>query len=197
MPPLPTIANTFRVTLDWTTQHGIRPVNVFHVHSASSDVLAIGADIQNAMVVPSPLALFKCMQSDFTIPSFSILPLDGSTATVTIAASGQGGGGGSGQLVPAAAGVVSFHTAQRGARGRGRMYVGPCTETVISDGALDTTVQTQMLSAWGDFLTALPTGTEGVTMVVASYVHADQHAITNIRVDTLIGTQRRRQDQLR
>jgi hypothetical protein len=54
-----------------------------------------------------------------------------------------------------------------------------------------------MGTAWGAFASALSDPDAGPVLGVASYVHADFHAESSIRVDSLVATQRRRQDQLR
>lgn len=197
MPPLPVIADVYRVTLAWNTNHGVSPRNVIHVRSASSDVLEIGANIIEAWTVPDPLPLFKCVDSGLSVATLEILPLDGVTASVTIGATGQGGGGGVGETIPNGAGVVSFHTAQRGARGRGRLYAGPITEASQANGIIDGSILELMVEGWGTFITALPTQSASPELVIASYVHADAHPVTSLRVDNLMGTQRRRLDQLR
>jgi hypothetical protein len=54
-----------------------------------------------------------------------------------------------------------------------------------------------MLSAWGSFVNDINVASPSVQLVVASYKYADAHDVTNIRIDKVLGTQRRRQNQLR
>lgn len=198
MPPLPVISNVFRITIPWSQIGGVSPRNIFHVLSPdSNDVDEIVASLLGGFGDADSTKMFKPMNSTVTATSLDVIPLDGTTAQQSVALGGTIGGGSTGEMSPATAAVVSFHTARRGARGRGRMYVGPCVEGVINNGVLDSTVASTMVTAWGDFITSLPTQTPQLSLVVASYAHADQHAVVSHRVDFLVGTQRRRQDQLR
>ena len=81
------------------------------------------------------------------------------------------------------------------------MYVGPCTEEAITHGKLETAVRAAMITAWGDWRDDI--GNVGFDteadfdLVIASYVHADEHNVVSIDVEIPVATQRRRQDQMR
>ena len=198
MPPLPTIPGVFRLTLAWELANGIQPNNVLHFASESSnmDDLAAAIDDAHTSVIGSHNP-FAAMSSSFELNSLRILPLDGVTAEGDFALGGPWAGSASGEIIPASAAVMSFHTGQRGARGRGRSYVGPTTEGSQINGLITGTVVTEMETAWPAFQDALVAGTPSIQLCVASYVHADQNGITSFRCDNVAGTQRRRQDQLR
>lgn len=198
MPTLPVIADCYRVTIPWIGSTGPQPRNVFHVTSASSDVLQIGADIGDAFHDARATAEpFVCLSDDYLTNELEILPLDGATATVTCPIATSLPGVASGQKIPQSCMVMSFHTPHRGARGRGRMYIGPITESCQDAGLIDTSKATEAVDAWGLFITALATKATAPLLVVASYVHADVHTVTSLRADAVTGTQRRRVDQLR
>jgi hypothetical protein len=129
------------------------------------------------------------------LTSMEILPLDGTSASTTHAVSPTQGGDQASQIVPEACLVLSLHTPQRGARGRGRVYIGPICEGIMANGLVDGTVESDTVTAWGAFQTSV--NGAGVTWVVASYRHADQHPIIGLRADAVCGVQRRRLNQLR
>lgn len=198
MPPLPTIADVYRVTIPWSLNDGVAPRNVIHIHQASGSESLVAAAFwdgyQAAISTSNPWAP---LSSVFECNALDILKLDGTSATQTISLPGTIGGSGSGQIIPASAAVMSFHTSQRGARGRGRQYVGPTTESNSTNGLLDSGVATEFVDAWGFFQSGLVGSATPATLVVASYVHADAHEVISFRADSVLGTQRRRQDQLR
>jgi len=193
MPVLPTISNVYRITLDWNTNVGITPRNVFHVRKSGSN------EVEVAEIIKSGAAdhMFAPLSAGWDCPELAILKLDGSSATQFFPVdSGTFLGGTTGSdVIPQAAIVVSFHTTQRGPRGRGRMYVGPISENQQAQGAANTTTTADMAVAWAEFISNLDG--DGCPMVVASYVHADAHDVITFNIDSLIGTQRRRLDQLR
>jgi hypothetical protein len=199
MPPLPVIANTYRFTLPWldsTHVVGVQPVNVLHFRATSGTVSSISGVVETALNAHGSL-MFDVIYTGLSLQSMEVLPLDGSSATFVAAVSPSVVGGGSGGVVPNCATVVSLHTGQRGSRGRGRVYVGPMGETQIDNGTVVATSQANMLSAWGSFVNDINVASPSVQLVVASYKYADAHDVTNIRIDKVLGTQRRRQNQLR
>ena len=197
MPPLPVITNVFRVTLPWqSASQVVKPVNVFHVRTTSASLSAIGTLLAGQLAAHGG-DMFNALYTGYTLPSIEILPLDGVTTTYLQAVTGMTAPSGSGGVLPALAQVVSFHTTQRGSRGRGRLYCGPVGETQVNDGSMNSTTNATTLGGWQAFITGISGGTPSTNLVVASYVHADAHDVTSIRVDTVCGTQRRRQNQLR
>lgn len=197
---LPVIAGVYRQTILWGGSHGIVPRNVLNYHSASGDVLAVGASIAAAFEsVGASTNLWNPCSDGQTATSFSLLPLDGVTASVdrpfTHAQAGQTATGG--DFIPEACYVLSLKTGFRGPQGRGRVYIGPIGEQTQANGLVDATRATNVLTAWGTLITARAAQTPAVTLVVASYKHAVAHNVTSLRVDTVIGTQRRRLNQLR
>jgi hypothetical protein len=195
MPALPVIAGTWRVTMNWPSIGGVAPRNVFHISTSSTDVSHIVDAINTAFVAAPDMA--ACVASVYTCTSIDLLPLDGHTATSTHELPDGLGGESSTAFVPQVAGLVSLHTAQRGPRGRGRQYMGPVGEGAITEGILEASPQAAMQSDWEQFITTLGEQSPAVVLVVASYTHADAHVVTSVHIDTVLATQRRRQDQLR
>jgi hypothetical protein len=195
--PTPTIPGLYRISILWGTLAGLTPVNVFHVFKAGSNEAAIGTDVAAAILAgTSPNNMFAPMTSNIAAQSLHVTELNGTSPGIDHSLLGSGiSGGSTGEYLPQVAAVASFKTAQKGARGRGRMYVGPVTESSATNGVLASSKQTEMLSAFGAFETSLAGAS--IDFVVASYAHADYNVVTSVRIDTLLGTQRRRQDQLR
>jgi hypothetical protein len=149
-------------------------------------------DIATAFDASTQANQWNCIQQDWAFTSIDLLKLDGTSATSTKAVSAQGSLT-SGDWANAVAGVISLKTPQRGARGRGRLFLGPVAESQISLGLLNSV--TSISVAWEAFRVAM--NAAGASLVVASYQHADQHAVTSLIMHTLPGTMRRRNDQLR
>lgn len=194
MSPLPVIPNTFRVTVPWSIGSGVAPRNVFHLLSTSDDLEAIGAAIGAALPAGN---LWEAMSTDHTADHVEILPLDGTTATQSVPIEVMWAGGASGESIPQACALVSLRTARRGRSGRGRVYIGPITETRQNDGILLEASRTEMEGAWEEFRENLLVGSPTLALVVASYELVDVFEVSSVLVRTVISTQRRRLDQLR
>jgi len=195
MPPLPVIADTYRVTLDWSGASSVGAKNVFHVYAPGGDVAGVGGAIDGAFDDGNAAGnLWQCVTSTAFFSSYEVLPLDGSTGTQIFAPTNAQQGQVSGDYIPQSAGVISFKTAIRGPRGRGRMYLGPVGESVQDNGQMHSTTAASLLAAWAAFIASLDTASCPLT--IASYVHRDQHVVTSHRVDQYMGTQRRRQDRI-
>jgi hypothetical protein len=188
---LPEIANTYRCTLLWSNFLGVAPRNVFHVFSDTGNE----TDVFNTLEANLSDGMFDALVNSYTLDQIAIIALDSNSATHIHDSAAGINGGAEGSPIPASAAVVSFRTNTRGSRGRGRMYVGPIGEDKQDHGVLASASQGAMQSAWDDFREAMVG--DGRPLVVASYAHADQHAVVTSTVDTLCGTMRRRQDQLR
>lgn len=196
MAPLPTIPNVFRVDLPWISYGGIAPVNVFHVETSSDDVQDIAAAIEES--APSVSGMWACMHESYLCQEFGITPLDGETPRIVVPFTGDAWHGGyGGQLIPSVAGVVSIRTGQRGSRGRGRLYLGPVSESAVEGGHIIDAALTLMREEWLEFYTNLLTASPVCKFGVASYVHSDFNQALSVQVDYLTGNQRRRQNQLR
>lgn len=193
MAPLPTITDVYRIQIVWNSNVGITPVNVFHVRASGATASGIFTSISNHAQVNQ----FAGMSQGHVAQGVNITPLDGHTAA-EFHALGSGKWHGStvgSDLMPQACAVVTLRTVQRGSRGRGRMYVGPIAESAQANGTLDATVSGQLATAWSTFISAMDT--DNAPLVIASYLHGDANDVTSFGIDSLIGTQRRRLDQLR
>jgi hypothetical protein len=195
--PLPVIANVFRVTADFNRIGGVAPHNVFHVRCTAGDETDVADAIQDAFSDSDTDFMWKVLPSAYILGSVEVLPLDGSSATHVFSVSSMTGQGGSGDHSPATAAVLSLRTAQRGPRGRGRQFIGPCIESQMSDGVIASDQAAFITSAWSAFAGLLAEHSPVVELGVASYAHSDFNVVTSVQCSTIAGTMRRRQDQLR
>jgi hypothetical protein len=187
MPPIPTIGGVFRVTLNYASNQGVAPRNVFHVGAPLLDVTEVAGVLNDNWQTQQA----QIVGDDFLPTSFDILPLDGTTPTSTWPFEGPGDFcNGDNEFIPEAAAVISLKTSQRGPRGRGRVFIGPAGEANCLNGQLASDNASELQTAWSDFSAALLP--DGVALVVASYVHEDFHLVENISVSTGLATQRRR-----
>lgn len=195
MPPLPTIGNCVRVTLNWSDVQGVTPRNVLHLITASVDGEEIGAALDEVFT-EYPDA-FQTISTSALLQSYSILPLDGSSATQEVQSVGTDiVGGASGETIPAAAAVISFRTNQRGPRGRGRLYLGPMGEGALANGIVVESYRNSAVSSWQAIAADLPASPIAASLGVASYVHAEVGGVSSISMRAPAGTVRRRQNQL-
>lgn len=191
--PLPVIPFAFRMTLNWGgSVLGVRPHNVLHFGGSGSNN---EDDLAAAFDANADGGLFTPIDETYSIESIDIIALDGVAAQKTYVLTTPISGSGTGQGIPASAAVLSMHTAQRGPRGRGRLFLGPTSEGETSNGVWGTTVtRANLVTAWMAFNAAMVA--DGFVNVVASYVHEDDHVVTNYGMRPQVGTLRRRQDQL-
>jgi hypothetical protein len=188
MPALPVISNVFRTVLLWNQAHGLAPRNVLHFRGSPGT----GAGLASALDTNFADAMWDLVQQDWAFTAVGITPLDGSTAEAIFPVTAQGSTT-NGDWNWQVAAAVSIRTAQRGPRGRGRVYLGPVAESRVSSGIFSTGPAT--ITAWNDFADAM--AGDGYDLGVASYVHSDFHPATRIAMDLVPATQRRRADSVR
>lgn len=195
--PLPVIADTLRVAVRGTASNGHHWANVLHYRK--STVLTF----TGAIAILDPILVDHLSTNNGTGSGWNALapttasiqdivytPLDGASASTVITHAIAGANGSDG-LPPSVALVVSLRTALRGRSYRGRVYTGPHIESDNSSlGAPVAALLTAESGQWAAHLTALA-GT-GVSLVVASYLHATAQDVTSVSVDARWDTQRRR-----
>lgn len=191
MPPLPTIADVFRVTLDWAAGGGATAHNVMHF-SAPSKTAQDVFDTLDANVTAS---MWDSVYTSASVTGVDVLPLDGSSSTshfaVTPAAKWTGNGGGDySSRAPAA--IIKLATGLRGPSNRGRVFLPFTSEQDTSGGLLSDSLVTAITGGWVAFANAMEV--DGVALGVASYVGAGVwHQAINIVCHKSLGTLGRRQ----
>lgn len=195
--PLPTIADTIRVGVEGTNGAGHKWANVLHFRKAAITTYPA------AIAVLDPLLLAhytvasgvnaswkQYAPTTSTLDQFRYTPLDNSSASTIVTHAVIGAIAGE-ELPDNVALVVSLHTARRGRSYRGRVYTGPYTENSNGPGGAPTANDVLHLAGqWNAFIAALIGS--GLTLVVASYLHATAEDVTACTVDGRWDTQRRR-----
>lgn len=188
---LPVIPHVFRCSFNWTGTNIPRPAaTVMHFSISSDDPVTLFNAFQSA----SSVRPWFQTTVDSVIHSVDITPLDGVGMTESFATTGTLGWVGnasSGDVSPATAVICKFLTAKRGRSYRGRMFMPWAAESIISNGkvipASLTAGQTVIGQWWGQLTTA------GANLQVASYTHGTAEPVTAVQVESLLGTQRKRQ----
>jgi hypothetical protein len=193
MAPLPVIGNCVRIGMAWNAFQGVTPYNVFHILTATDDLSEIALAIGTAME-EATTDMWGPMATGQTCTQVDVTPLDGTTAMQTLDLGFVVQGANTGQTIPAVCCTVSFKTPQRGAQGRGRLYVGPCTEAAVENGMVLGTADVK--TAWDAFNDELAATSIAGSLCVASYTHAEAYGVTSIVVREACSTQRRRQRQV-
>lgn len=192
MAPLPVIANTFRCTLEWSTFAGVSPVNVLHFRSDSLTDSEVGLNLAGAIDVNSDALAFLSL--GYSLENIAVIKLDGTSGTVRPVLEASPAGQSGGAVVPETAMVTTFATGARGPQGRGRIYIGPGTETHINEGIID--IDTGAVAdAWSEIAAAM--ALVDAEHVVASYVHAIARPVISYTSHSYCATQRKRLLQTR
>lgn len=192
--PLPTIDNAVRISAEGVYQ-GHPFANVFHVHAADAANLQtvlqdFAAAWQNNIVVK--------LSDQLTMQRYVAIRLDDQSVGSVIAAPNTNKTGtdtATTRLPANVSMVISWHTAQRGRRNRGRTFVTGLTENRLEDGdasRLFSGFTTEMDTAAEAFLVQLEAAGWGLR--VASYVTPDITTVTGATINPRVCTQRRRLD---
>ena len=193
MTPLPVIAGVFRVAFNWANDApGQIAENVMHFRSPTLTAAGVGAALIESVVRDQ----WTPVVHTSGVNTLVITKLDGSSATFdqsisTINFTGLGGT----EWIPAVAPIVSFATGLRGRSYRGRIYLPFCDEAAVADGQLVGTIASDLQTAWEEFGAACYSN--GLTHVVASYVHATAAEVQSYACQAAVGTMRRRQTRVR
>jgi hypothetical protein len=213
MATLPTITGVHRVAFNWrVSTSGPFATNVMHFLAGSMTPsalrTAIDANVTTGMWVGIALGT--------AVYQLQITPLDGVSATEVFTVSGSkwAGSNTAGEYSPASSFVVSFKTGTRGRRARGRIYLPFPLESQIASGvssgavsgaqtawdnfraAMNTATAPQVIATYGHSLHKTKTSGGGYTMTPVTWT-ATSYLVTSTTVESVLGTQRRRQSRLR
>ena len=195
MPPLPTIADVFRVTLDW--QAGSSPLchNVMHFSAPSKT----SAQVFTAIDAHVTASMWDTVTTAAHVINVDVLPLDGTSPTLSNVITGSpakwAGNGGSDYSSRAPAAIIKLATGIRGPANRGRVFLPFCSEQDFSSGRFDSSIVSAVTAGWVAFANAMASA--GVALGVASYVHSNWHQAVNVALHDVSGTVGRRQRVLR
>jgi len=186
---LPVIPGVMRVTLDWQLSTGPNGHNVLHFAGIGSEAdlfAALGANLTGDMQA--------AMSSASGLIGIDILPLDGASGTTSHTLDGTSTGLASGDPLIAPAAIISLFTGLAGPRHRGRVFLPFPGEGAVNSGFVLGTVRSDMQDAWEAFRVAM--AADDWPLQVASYTHADTNDVTAVAARSVLGTQKRRVDQL-
>lgn len=195
-------AGLFAVTFSFSINAGAEvSENVFWFHNPTVvSVAELGIETSN---VAAALGDAYVAQLQSAISSLAVLQSatgrghdgDGAPIVAEGAWSGEIAGAAGGTLPYEVAVVCSLRTAIAGRSYRGRSYQGPVgVNAVTASGRLSTTYRDHLGNGISSFLAACNTG--GNVPVVWSRTRQVATPITNVVVDDVFDSQRRRQDQL-
>jgi len=185
---LPVITDVVRVTFNWNNNNVGRANNVMHFLDTGS---LTASDALTLMDSSLGSGCWEWVSSASAIETIEFLPLNGTAATTVLPSPGGSswqGHSGSSDTSPQVAGLVKFGTAERGPAHRGRIFIPHVAETKVLNGAMDSVATVQ--SNWESFVAAMATGE--FPLVIASYAHASQAAVTNLTAEDMASTIRRR-----
>lgn len=197
--PLPVIPNVYRVTLRWVSANSQLAANVMHFEMAASTSLGV----KNALDANVTAGMWTPVLNTCHVASLDIIPLDGTGATVNFPVTGAkwAGSVSTQDFNPAISVIVKHVTGLRGRDNRGRTYLPFCGDAAVDYGSLNGTNPATTSTAWNAFLNAMITAT--CFPVVAAYDRRHNGAaahvshIVSYTCETVVGTQRRRQQRLR
>lgn len=191
--PLPVIADTLRVTLNWTGPNGTSAANVMHFRGSGIDPTELMALLTNNFVAN----LFNAVATTAVIDTVHIIPLDGTSATQEFDAPNTAlwkGETVSSPVFPDSV-VIKLRTGERGRSKRGRVYLPFPAEGAIDLGTVLTGSLGAMQTAWETFRSSMEE--DLCPWVVASYKFASALEVESLLVEGALGTQRRRQSRFR
>jgi hypothetical protein len=190
--PLPVIADVFRCALTWSDSGvATQAVNVLHVRATSATPEEIAGFLDDDM----PNNMLLNIASSAHALTVDITALDGVTPGARFNLANWDGQNDNASPMVAVAQLISFRTAIRGPRGRGRIFLPFPSENAYTSGMMNALNCSQMHTAWVSYINAL--AISGVELGVASYAHADFHPVTDLTVEIPAATMKRRQDRLR
>jgi hypothetical protein len=196
MAPLPVIANTYRVAMEWGNSDYPNWIatNVIHLNKSSSNPAAVAAALEANVAA----AMWQVQSTHSTIKNLVITPLDGSSVAFPIATTGGAKwSGNQSNNTPTAqnCNIVKLLTAKRGRSYRGRIFLPWADEQAVDGNLLHTGNASACTAAWVAFHTAMTAA--GFNLVVASYKLATVDNVAALACENYTATQRRRNKRVR
>src|SRR5690349_16533856 len=190
--PLPTIADVYRVAIDYgNAANLLTATNVIHVRAPASDETAVF----NALNARVTTEMWDPCTNQLTTNEVVVTKLDGTPDGIVFAGGSLSGEWrtdfGSDDFMPQGCALIKLSSSATGRSGRGRVYLPFISELKQSGGSVDPTSVTTCTSAWNDFIGNLGE-MDGVFVCVASYLHSTSSDVVASRCESAIATQRRR-----
>jgi len=188
--PLPTIANVYRVALNWTESNsGSTATNVMHFRKSGTNPGEVAGIIDDAVTTN----MWEQANVHAHVAQLVVTPLDGGTVSLEVntgSPSKWSGPAGDAGVVPQVAALVKFVTLHRGRSYRGRVYLPFVSENQLDNGKIVSAGMAEWQDAWQDFSEAI--SGEGLDLVVASYLLETAADVVGILCERDTATQRRR-----
>ena len=189
--PLPVIADTYQVVLNWTNANAPRDAStVFHWFDniGTQNEANLNADLEASVSAD----LWRLCSAAARVNAMRITALDGVSAGVsyTVASAAKWTGAGGSDCILQGSQVISLKSAVRGPRGRNRMFLPWISETDNTNGALGSAGVALMQTAWDNFTAAMFTA--GWILSAVSSVHNEGNLVTSTTPRSVLNTQRRR-----
>lgn len=188
--PLPTIADVFRVALNWASSAGDPRINVIHISAPTKTEAQVFASLDSNVTANC----WAATGSGSTVERVVITKLDGVADPFefdTGSPAKWSGGAGSADFIPQVAALMKLISGSGGRRGRGRIFLPDVAESVQVGGILNSTNINNLNTGWDDLANGLVS--DGMAIGVASYVASQWRQATTIFAETFTATQRRRQ----
>lgn len=188
MAHLPIITDVYRAAIEHSTNAGETSTNVIHILATSTTPSGVAIGLDAHMTA----ACWGELHADYVNTQLRITKLDGTSPTQVfpVANPSRWVGGASGQKVPEAAWGLTLYSSTRGRSARGRLFIGPVSESQIDDGRFTSTGVTDATAAWGTYLNDLVSASS--PLMIASYKLATAYQITHVTGRLGVRTQRQR-----
>lgn len=189
--PLPVIPDVYQVVLNWSNANAPRDAaNTLHFLDTvgTQTVANLNADIEASVGAIQ----WQAVTASARVNAMRITPLDGATAgtTFVVAAAAKWTGGGGVDAILQGSQVVSLKSAQRGPRGRNRVFLPWVAEDRQVNGTIDGVVTGNVAGAWATFTSTMLAA--GWQLVAVSALHNEANDVINLSVSSAMKTQRRR-----
>lgn len=192
--PLPTIADCFRVAINYVEQaSGHTATNILHVLGPTADE----DDVFDSFNDHVANAMWETSSDGTNVVEVVITALDGTPDGRVYGPSALTGdwptGSGSTDFNPQVCSLVKLATGATGRSGRGRIYLPWLQDALVSRGIITEASSDAQTAAWVTFANDLVT--DNLALAVASYTNASAAQVLNLATESQSATQRRRNRQ--
>jgi len=191
MPPLPVIADVYRVVLKsqaTSVLGGQTAVNVMHFKAPGKTP----TDVFNAFDTNVTLNMWQMQSPAWRVFEMDVQALDGTDPQHTFSPANvtKWNGATTGEIVPQTCSLIKLTTGVRGKSYQGRIYLPWASEGAQNAGQFTASLVTTCTNAWVQFANNMATA--GVALGVASYRLAVWEQALAVKCENAVATQRRR-----
>jgi len=185
------VPDCFQVAINATCS-GQEVVNVIGVRNAGGTAAGAAAAVKAAWEAGTTTAITAAVPSAYVVGNYRAVDISDPNGDIAVLTSTKTGSAAGQIATMGACALVQWNGGTRSRSSRGRLYLGPLTESVINtDGrTLLPATATMLNSAFGTFISQL--GSAGYPPVVLSRKLSEAFPITTAATEAVIATQRRR-----